>query len=82
MLTRPGPGVRRRESVPEKVWLIAPLVVLQLSLLVGALVDLVRRKPKRALVWGFVIILFSIIGPVLYLSLGRKEGREEDNDER
>ncbi|MGB9553550.1 MAG: PLDc N-terminal domain-containing protein [bacterium] len=66
--------------MPEKVWLIAPLVVLQLGLLVGALVDLVRRKPKRALVWGFVIVLFSIIGPVLYFALGRKEGREEEED--
>jgi hypothetical protein len=66
--------------LPEKIWLFVPLIVLQLALLVVALIDLTRRKPKGALIWGVVIVLFSIVGPVLYFALGRKGAGDESNE--
>jgi hypothetical protein len=55
--------------------LLAPLVVIQLALIILGLVDLVRRErtrgPKWA--WALVIVLFSLIGPIVYFLLGREE---------
>ena len=55
---------------------IIPLVLLQLILIIVALVDLVRREKTRYLpkwVWAIVIVLGELIGPIVYLILGREE---------
>jgi hypothetical protein len=58
-----------------------PLVALELILLLVALVDLIRREPERIrgskLMWVLVVLLASILGPILYFVLGRKE-QEDD----
>jgi uncharacterized membrane protein YhaH (DUF805 family) len=55
--------------------LIAPLVLIQLALIVLGLVDLARRErtrgPKWA--WALVILFVSMIGPILYFLVGREE---------
>lgn len=62
------------EDIP---WaLVAPLALIQLTLAVIAIVDLVRRPvvagmPKWG--WAIVIVVFGLIGPVLYLTIGRKD---------
>jgi len=59
------------------VLLVLPLALIELGLLVYALVDLL--KPDRRvvggskLVWGLVIVLINVIGPLLYLIVGRRE---------
>ena len=55
--------------------LIAPLVLIQLGLMVAALVDLIRRPKARGpkWAWGIAIVAFSILGPVAYFILGRAE---------
>jgi hypothetical protein len=56
---------------------LIPLFVLEVALLVIALVDLVKRERVRGgnkVVWALVIILINIIGPIVYLLLGRGEG--------
>ena len=56
--------------------LIIPLAAIQLGLLGFALYDLVKRNRVRGgskLVWGLVIVLLGIIGPILYLAIGREE---------
>ena len=56
--------------------LILPIVILEIALIVFALRDLVR--PERSvrgdskLLWGIVIVLFQLIGPVLYFVVGRE----------
>ena len=60
----------------EAILLFLPLAAIQLGLLGFALYDLVKRnrvKGGSKLVWGLVIVLVSIIGPVLYLTIGREE---------
>jgi Phospholipase_D-nuclease N-terminal len=57
--------------------LVIPLAVLELILIIVALVDLVRREPDRVngskVMWGFIIVLISTLGPIFYFILGRKE---------
>ena len=55
---------------------LIPLVIIELALLVIALVDLIRRENVRGdskVVWAIVIVIFGIIGPVVYFLFGRKE---------
>jgi hypothetical protein len=55
--------------------LLAPLVLIQLGLMVAALIDLFRRPrargPKWA--WGIGIVAFSILGPLAYFLFGKTE---------
>jgi hypothetical protein len=59
------------------VLLLAPLVLIELGLLVFALVDLLRPERRVAggskLVWALVIVLIGTIGPLVYLIVGRRE---------
>ena len=61
---------------------LVPLLVLEMALLVVALVDAARRPHVRGnrVVWILVIVFVSVIGPILYLTLGRKE-RAPDRDQ-
>jgi len=54
--------------------LVAPLVLIQLVLLVAALIDLIRIRSTNGpkWVWALVIIFINIIGPILYFIFGRK----------
>ena len=56
--------------------LLVPLILVELGLLAFALYDLVRRervKGGNKWLWGVLIVFFSLIGPILYLVLGREE---------
>ncbi|WP_077619880.1 PLDc N-terminal domain-containing protein [Litchfieldia sinesaloumensis] len=54
--------------------LIAPVIVIQLILMVTALIDLARSEETNGpkIVWVFVILFISMIGPILYFVIGRK----------
>ena len=55
---------------------LIPLFIIQVALMVIALVDLIKRERVRGgnkFVWALVIILFEVIGPVIYLLAGRME---------
>jgi hypothetical protein len=55
---------------------IIPIVLLQLILMIVALVDLIRRGKPRWLpkwAWAIVIIFGELIGPIVYLIIGRGE---------
>jgi sorbitol-specific phosphotransferase system component IIC len=56
--------------------LLIPLVIIQYALLGFALFDLVKRKRVKGgnkLLWGAVIVLINILGPILYFAIGREE---------
>jgi Phospholipase_D-nuclease N-terminal len=65
------------DKLGEYLPLILPLVILQLTLIVFALVDLV--KPERRVrggskaLWGVIIVLLELFGPVAYFLVGREE---------
>jgi hypothetical protein len=54
---------------------IIPLVLLQLTLMIVALVDLIRREKTKGpkWVWALVIILGELIGPIIYFIFGRED---------
>jgi uncharacterized membrane protein len=56
---------------------IAPIVLIQLGLMIWGLYDLTRpeRKVKGGskVLWALVIIFINIIGPVIYFLFGREE---------
>ncbi|MCJ7706163.1 MAG: PLD nuclease N-terminal domain-containing protein [Anaerolineales bacterium] len=55
--------------------LLAPLLVIQLALMIAALVDWARRERTRGpkWIWLPVIVLVSMIGPLIYFFIGREE---------
>ena len=61
---------------------LIPVIIVELALMIVALVDLFRRqyyKSEGKLVWAIVIVIFGVIGPIVYLIFGRKE-RPIDGD--
>jgi hypothetical protein len=61
----------------QELLLLAPLVLIGLTLIVVALIDLVRREDAEVrgskLLWGIVIVVVGTIGPIAYFIFGRKE---------
>jgi hypothetical protein len=63
------------DMLTELLPFLVPILLLQIVLMVVALLDLVRRERTRGpkWVWAVVIVLFNILGPVIYLLAGREE---------
>jgi hypothetical protein len=57
--------------------LITPIVIVELILIVIALRDLLRPERRvrgdSKLLWGIVIVVISLLGPIIYLAAGRRE---------
>lgn len=57
-------------------WLpfILPFIILQLILIAVALRDLLRSEysKENKWLWAAVIVFISIVGPILYFTLGRR----------
>jgi hypothetical protein len=54
--------------------LLAPIIIIQVILLVVSLVDLFRveRTNGPKWMWALIILLVNIIGPILYFIIGRR----------
>jgi hypothetical protein len=57
--------------------LVAPIIVIQLGLMIAALIDLERDERRvrggSKLVWALVIVFVNVVGPILYFVAGRDE---------
>ena len=64
-------------SQAQILLLLSPIIVIELGLIVVALHDLL--KPERLvrgdskLMWGIFIVFIGLLGPLLYLTVGRRE---------
>ena len=60
-------------AVPWAV--IAPLLVVQLILVIVALVDLrkIHATNGPKILWVFIILFISLFGPIAYFTVGRKQ---------
>lgn len=58
----------------EIIKLLAPLIIIQLGLVVFTLYRLVKDKVKYLPKWGWalVIVFINLIGPIMYLIIGRE----------
>ncbi len=54
--------------------LLLPVLIIQLGLMIFALIDLIKipvtNGPKW--MWGVIIVVVNIIGPILYFVIGRR----------
>jgi hypothetical protein len=54
--------------------LLIPVLVIELALLIAAFIDIIRREQTRGPKWiWLIVILFNLIGPIVYFLFGRKE---------
>jgi Phospholipase_D-nuclease N-terminal len=64
-------------KVEQIVALVAPIIVIQLGLMIAALFDLEREERRvrggSKLVWVLVIVFVNVVGPILYFVAGREE---------
>mgnify|MGYP005839249465 CR=1 FL=1 len=63
------------EEISMMNWaIVLPIIIIQFLLTIIALVDLVRSEETNGpkILWVFVILLISMIGPILYFVIGRK----------
>jgi len=64
-------------SNTQLLLLLTPVILIELGLIIYALRDLLR--PERTvrgdskLMWGILICFISLLGPILYLTVGRRE---------
>ncbi len=58
--------------------LLLPVIVIEIGLIVYALRDLIRPERRvrgdSKLMWGILIVVVGMLGPILYLAVGRDEG--------
>ncbi len=60
----------------DLIKLLLPVVLLEIILMVLALRDLVRREcvtGGNKVLWGIIIVIFQVIGPIIYFVFGRKD---------
>ncbi|MCA1063018.1 PLD nuclease N-terminal domain-containing protein (plasmid) [Cytobacillus spongiae] len=65
-----------QEALQSINWgIVAPVILIQLILMVTALVDLIRIKETNGpkWLWVLIILLINIIGPVVYFIFGRRQ---------
>ena len=63
-------------STGQLIALLTPLILVELALVIFALRDLVKRKKVKGgnkWVWVALILVFYLIGPILYFVVGREE---------
>jgi hypothetical protein len=64
-------------ELAELIPLLLPILILQFALLVLALRDLLRPERRvqgdTKVLWGIVIVVFQLLGPILYFAVGRRE---------
>ena len=80
---RPGHGsgtyrVRVADLKTEQILaLLAPIILIQLGLMVVALLDLEKEERHvrggNKLVWILVIVFLNVIGPIAYFVAGRED---------
>jgi hypothetical protein len=67
-------GEIRMDAIVSNLPIIAPILIIQLILIVVAIIDLVRIDQTKGPKWLWVIIILfvNIIGPILYFVIGRR----------
>ncbi|HEU4571085.1 MAG TPA: PLD nuclease N-terminal domain-containing protein [Candidatus Limnocylindrales bacterium] len=64
-------------STLQVIALLAPIVVLQLGLMIAALIDLDRSDRRvrggSKIVWALIVVFVNLLGPLVYFLVGREE---------
>ncbi len=59
----------------EWIPFLIPIILIQFALMIFALIDLSRREHVKGekWMWVLIIIFINIVGPVVYLFMGRED---------
>ena len=64
-------------KLEQVIALLLPIVLIQAALMLFALIDLERDERRvrggTKIVWALIIVFINVIGPIVYLTLGREE---------
>jgi uncharacterized membrane protein len=63
---------------------LVPLILLEIGLMVAALINVIKRERVRGdnkVIWILIIVLFQLIGPIVYFIAGRKEDYVDGNQD-
>ena len=59
------------------ILLVMPILIIEIGLILFALRDLLRPERRvrgeSKLMWGILIVFVGLLGPILYLVVGREE---------
>jgi len=63
------------DQIREYLPLLIPLILIQVTLMIIALLDLSRRERLRGPRWAWVLVVVfvNVVGPILYFVLGRED---------
>jgi hypothetical protein len=62
------------ENLQEYLPVLIPVIIVEAVLLITALVHVLRHNTYRfgnKVMWAIIVVVFQIIGPVVYFVLGR-----------
>ena len=66
-----------RMSDSQILLLVLPILIVEIALIVFALRDLLRPERRvrgdSKLLWGLLIVFIGLLGPIVYLAVGREE---------
>ena len=72
----PEPAVTELKT-EQILALLAPIVIIQLGLMIVALHDLEQEdrhvRGDSKLLWALIIVFLNVLGPIVYLIAGREE---------
>ncbi len=64
------------QQVIDLLKMLWPVLLIQIGVQIYAIVDLLKRKKTKNLnlpIWLAIIVLTEIVGPIVYLLVGRSE---------
>ena len=63
------------QQIKDLIPLLIPIILIQLGLMIAALVDLIKRSETQGpkWLWVVVIVFFNLVGPIVYVVVGRKD---------
>ncbi|KPI54735.1 hypothetical protein C4097_15115 [Clostridioides difficile] len=62
------------ENLMENLPLLLPIIILNLILVITALIHIIKHpnyKVGNKAIWILLVLFISIIGPILYFTIGR-----------
>jgi hypothetical protein len=64
-------------KLEQVIALLLPILLIQAGLMLFALIDLERDERRvrggNKIVWALIIVFLNVIGPIVYLTVGREE---------
>lgn len=64
------------DQIQEFLPIIIPITILEVGLMLYALIHIFKHnqyKVGNRILWIVIVVLFQIIGPILYLTIGKED---------